>query len=97
MNSIYFFDLDPKFIPKKLIFFLKKISSFKAKLVSIDGLMNFKSILDLIFIPSFNFKLKKNYKSKAKIVYGWVLTFLIIKKKIWKIGNNILVLTGEVI
>ncbi len=93
--NLIFFDLDPKFIPKKLAFFLKKISSFKAKLVSIDGLTKFTSIFDLIFIPSFNFKLKKNYKSKAKIVYGWDSYILNnTKKKIWKIGNNVLVLTG---
>jgi len=94
--DLIFFDLDPKFIPTKLSIFLDKVSSFKAKLISIDGLMNFASVFDLIFIPSFYIRLKKNYKYKTKIVYGWDSYILNKKKvkKIWKPGNTILVLTG---
>lgn len=95
--DIIFFDLNKKFVKNNLKEILIDLQILGTKIVAIDGLLNFRKYLNLIFIPSFYFPLFDSLNlDKAKIVYGWD-SYLIDEKKIpikWKYGRNILVLTG---
>ncbi len=64
--------------------------------ISIDTLIEYCDILDLIWIPSFNFDITKHGNCKSLLRSGWD-TYLIQKRvnhKKWKPGSRILVLTG---
>lgn len=72
---------------------LKKQNIF---IISIDSLMEYCDILDLIWIPSFNFDNTKYINCKSLLRSGWD-SYLIQKRlnnKQWKPGLKILVLTG---
>ena len=65
-------------------------------IISIDSLIEYCDILDLIWIPSFNFNTIKHCNCKSLLRSGWD-TYLIQKRlnnKEWKPGLKILVLTG---
>jgi spore coat polysaccharide biosynthesis predicted glycosyltransferase SpsG len=65
--------------------------------ISIDSLIEHRDILDLIWIPSFNFDINKYEKNcKSLLKSGWD-SYLIQKhlsNKEWRPGSKILVLTG---
>ena len=64
--------------------------------VSVDSLIEYYDILDLIWIPSFNFDITKYKSCKTLLKSGWD-TYLIQKRlnhKKWRSGSKILVLTG---
>ena len=68
----------------------------KILIISIDTLLEHCDILDLIWIPSFNFDISKYNHCKSKLRSGWD-TYLIQKRlnhKKWRPGSKILVLTG---
>jgi spore coat polysaccharide biosynthesis predicted glycosyltransferase SpsG len=72
---------------------LKKQNIF---IISIDSLIEYCDILDLIWIPSFNFDNNKYNNCKSLLKSGWD-SYLIQKRlnnKEWKPGLKILVLTG---
>lgn len=72
---------------------LKKQNIF---IISIDSLIEYCDILDLIWIPSFNFDNTKYINCKSLLRSGWD-SYLIQKRldnKEWKPGLKILVLTG---
>lgn len=72
---------------------LKKQNIF---IISIDSLIEYCDILDLIWIPSFNFDNTKYINCKSLLRSGWD-SYLIQKRlnnKQWKPGLKILVLTG---
>lgn len=68
----------------------------KIFLISIDSLIEYSHILDLIWMPSICFNLSNNSYNKNKFRLGWD-TLLIDKRrqhKIWSKGFKILILTG---
>ena len=65
-------------------------------IISIDCLIEYCDVLDLIWIPSFNFDTTKHSNCKSLLRSGWD-TYLIQKRlhhKEWTPGSKILVLTG---
>lgn len=91
------FDLNSELMDIKLNDALISLQNSKAKLVAIDGLLNYRKYLDLIFIPSFHLSSKIDLNlNGAKIKYGWDC-FLIDADKAprnWQPGKRILALTG---
>ena len=76
--------------------FLTQLKQQNISIISIDSLIEYCDILDLIWIPSFNFDVSKYDNCKSLIKSGWD-TYLIQKRlqnKKWKNGSKILVLTG---
>jgi len=68
----------------------------KILIISIDTLLEHYDILDLIWIPSFNFDISKYNHCKSILRSGWD-TYLIQKRlnhKKWRPGSKVLVLTG---
>jgi len=94
--NIVFFDFHPKMVPLNFTEALNYFRINKTKLVAIDGLIAFQSILDLIFIPSFQTLPVKRPASGAPIIYGWDCFLLdqSFKKKKWFPGQNVIALTG---
>jgi len=65
-------------------------------IISIDCLIEYCDVLDLVWIPSFNFDITKHSNCKSLLKSGWD-TYLIQKRlhhKKWTPGSKILVLTG---
>lgn len=94
--SALVFDLYPNHHIDDLDRMLKLLKCSGNKLISIDSLIEHEDILDLIWIPSFNFNINKFYKNSDKFRFGWD-TFLIQKRcesKIWSPGSRVLILTG---
>lgn len=74
----------------------KQLKQQNIFLISIDSLIEHCDILDLIWIPSFNFDITKYTNCKSLLRSGWG-SYLIQKRlnnKEWKPGSKILVLTG---
>ena len=90
------FDLYPKcnnYNFDELFTHLKKKNTF---LISIDSLIDYKNILDIVWIPSFSFNFRKHTDASNKIKSGW--GSLLLQKKLqhrdWLPGQKVLVLTG---
>jgi len=94
--NIVFFDLHPKMVPLNFVEALNYFRISKTKLIAIDGLIDFRSSLDLIFIPSFQCFIATVSSRGAPIIYGWDCFLLdhSFKKKNWSPGQNVIVLTG---
>jgi len=78
---------------KSLLFSLKNNG---IRLIAIDSLLEFCDVLDLVWIPSFNFDIANHTHCKCIIKFGWD-SFLIQKRlpsRVWKKGSRVLVLTG---
>ncbi len=73
-----------------------KLKQQEIFIIGIDSLIEYCDILDLIWIPSFNFDISKHSHCKSLLKSGWD-TYLIQKRlhhKEWTAGSKILVLTG---
>ncbi len=90
------FDLHEKLIPLDFLGMLSKLRNHGIKLVAIDGLADYHSALDLIFIPSFQFEVPKSCVDIEKFVFGWDSFLLNVEDKYanWQCGKKVLVLTG---
>ena len=80
----------------KLHELLIKLKQRNICIIGIDSLIEYCEILDLIWIPSFNFDIIKHSNCKSLLKSGWD-TYLIQKHlhhKEWRPGSKILVLTG---
>jgi len=78
---------------KSLLFSLKNNG---IRLIAIDSLLEFCDVLDLVWIPSFNFDIANHTHCKCIIKFGWD-SFLIQKRlpsRVWTKGSRVLVLTG---
>ena len=78
---------------RELFISLKKRGIY---LVSIDSLINYRNILDIVWIPSFNFDSGRYSGHTCLLKSGWD-SFLIrkrFKQKSWSPGSKVLVLTG---
>ena len=65
-------------------------------IINIDCLTQYVDLIDIIWIPSFYFKVNQVLDDPDKIKYGWDC-YLIQKNLVtpkWKSGENVLVLTG---
>ena len=94
--SALVFDLYPDYPTDNLSSMFKLLKQSNNKLISIDSLIEYDDMLDLIWLPSLYFNIKKINKNSHKFRYGWD-TFLIQKRcesKIWSPGSRVLILTG---
>ena len=90
------FDLYSKHSFNNLDIFFKKLKNKNISLIGIDSLVDYCDILDILWMPSFNFDHSKHKKCTALIKSGWD-SFLIRKRfehKIWEPGSKVLILTG---
>ncbi|WAR45410.1 hypothetical protein [Methylomonas rapida] len=94
-TQVIVFDLFVKRIPQNLTDRLSALHQDGVKLVGVDGLIDHRSDLDLIFIPSFRCPVA-SIPSGAPIVYGWdcFLLNIPVALEVWRPGNKVLVLTG---
>lgn len=89
-------DLQPQRVPHDLCYAFSALRATGAKLVGIDGLLNYRSELDLIFIPSFQFSPPHVLVTGAPIIFGWDC-FLLPPHSApedWRPGSHVLALTG---
>ena len=90
------FDLHPKLIVKELPNFFIRLKQENIFLIGIDGLISYRNLMDIIWIPSFNFNSRKYSDCECIVRSGWD-SFLLqkrLKHKSWKPGKEVLVLTG---
>ena len=94
--NIVLLDLHPKYVPENFGAMLTNIRTSGCKIVAIDGLLEYRSVLDLIFIPSFQFTPPANLDDGAPIIFGWDCFLLNVQGESvdWTSGPNVLALTG---
>lgn len=94
--NLLIFDINQNHKIRKLRELFTALKNQKMPLVSIDSLIDFCDLLDLIWVPSFNFDSTKYSKCKSILKSGWD-TYLIQKRldhKKWSPGSKVLILTG---
>ena len=94
--AVVVFDLCPKLLPNNLMGIFTWLKNKDTKLVSIDSLVDFCHVLDLVWVPSFYFDFKDKPDCSGKLKSGWD-SFLIQKRlpsQVWQKGLRVLVLTG---
>jgi len=94
--SLVVFDLYPKLLSPNLEKLFEWIKNREIGLIGIDSLVNYCNLLDLIWMPTFNYNLRNAPECKGKLYSGWD-SFLLQKRlpsKGWKAGVRVLVLTG---
>jgi spore coat polysaccharide biosynthesis predicted glycosyltransferase SpsG len=94
--DLVFLDLQTQLVPSEIGLALRSLRELGSIVVAIDGLLKYRSELDLIFIPSFQFKPPKDLSDGAPIVFGWDCFLLDnqFQPLPWKRGNRVLALTG---
>jgi len=92
------FDLHPESLPTpaSMQAMLIVLQSSGCRLVAIDGLLQYRAILDLIFIPSFHHAAPADASNAAPIVFGWDCFLLNLHEtpSDWQPGRRVLALTG---
>lgn len=90
------FDLHPNLVPENIERLLIALRKAKCKVVAVDGLVNQRDNLDLIFIPSFCFSPLDAIVNATPILFGWDCFLLNVKclPAVWKPGQRVLALTG---
>ena len=90
------FDLFPKHIIDNLAEFFLQLKQRGLHLISVDALIEYCDILDLIWVPAFNFNFSAHAHCKSVLKSGW--DSLLIQKRLkhteWSPGSKILILTG---
>jgi len=89
-------DLQPQRLPSDLLPALKRLRSRGIKVVAVDGLLQYRQDLDLIFVPSFLSNVQDGSEGSAPVVSGWDC-FLLDDRALpvaWKPGPRVLALTG---
>lgn len=94
--ALVLLDLQPLQVPKELARVLRDYRGAGTKVVAIDGLLDWRPDLDLIFLPSFQFKPPENLRDGAPIIFGWDCILLDDSwvPVAWKPGHRVLALTG---
>ena len=90
------FDLHPGHNINNLGEFFVQLKQRNIRLISVDSLVEYCNILDLIWIPSFNFNCSSYPDCTSILKSGWD-SFLIQKRlqhKDWSPGSKVLILTG---
>ena len=92
------FDLHPNCLPTpdSIQAMLIALQSSGCRLVAIDGLLQYRAMLDLIFIPSFQHADPADARNLAPIVFGWDCFLLNLQEtpRGWQPGRRVLALTG---
>jgi spore coat polysaccharide biosynthesis predicted glycosyltransferase SpsG len=94
--DVVIFDLYPKHNIDNLGELFIQLKQQKIRLISIDSLIEYCNILDIIWIPSFNFDCSKYINCTSVLKSGWD-SFLIQKRlrnRDWTPGSKVLILTG---
>ena len=89
-------DLYPKHDINNLGELFMRLKEYNISLVSIDSLIEYCNILDIMWVPSFNFDCGKHTDCTSVLKSGWD-SFLIQKRllnKDWTPGTKVLILTG---
>ncbi len=94
--DIVILDLYPGHVPRDIELLLVSLRTSGCKIVAIDGLLKYRSALDIIFIPSFQFIPPSNLDNGAPIIFGWDCFLLNVQGKPvdWESGQTVLALTG---
>jgi spore coat polysaccharide biosynthesis predicted glycosyltransferase SpsG len=94
--QIVIFDLHPRLIPEDIESLLGLLRQSGRKTIGVDSLVNHRSNLDLVFIPSFCFSEPENFTGKSPILFGWDCYLLNVKRLSmeWEHGVQVLALTG---
>lgn len=94
--DLVFLDLQTQLVPSEIGLAIRTLRELGSIVVAIDGLLKYRSELDLIFIPSFQFNPPKDLMAGAPIVFGWDCFLLDnqFQPMPWKQGNRVLALTG---
>lgn len=94
--DLVFLDLQTQLVPSEIGLAIRTLRELGSIVVAIDGLLKYRSELDLIFIPSFQFNPPKDLTAGAPIVFGWDCFLLDnqFQPMPWKQGNRVLALTG---
>lgn len=89
-------DLHPNLVPESIEKLLIALRKGKCKVIAIDGLVNQRDNLDLIFIPSFCFSPLEAMVNARPILFGWDCFLLNVKclPVNWNSGRQVLALTG---
>jgi len=91
-------DLHPKSLPTaaSMKAMLMSLRSIDCRVIAIDGLREYREMLDLLFIPSFLNAAQPDTMSGAPLVFGWDCFLLNLHEtpREWKPGRNVLCLTG---
>jgi len=94
--QVVILDLHPRLVPADIGGLLEDLRHGKCKVISVDGLVNHRSKLDLVFIPSFCFSPPEGLIGAAPILSGWDCFLLNVKRPPmeWRPGGRVLALTG---
>ena len=96
--DIVVFDLhrDSLPVPASMQAMFITLRSAGCRIVAIDGLLQYRAMLDLIFIPSFQHADPADARNLAPIVFGWDCFLLNLKEtpRGWQPGPRVLALTG---
>lgn len=89
-------DLHSACIPNRLESMLLEFKKSNTKIISIEALLAYRELLDLIFVPSFQVNDSLKVLGGAALVYGWDCYLIpeVNRKNPWVPGNKVLVLTG---
>lgn len=89
-------DLHPRLVPAEIGGLLEDLRRGSCKVIGVDGLVNHRSKLDLVFIPSFHFSPPEGLIEATPILFGWDCFLLNVKRAPiqWKPGGRVLALTG---
>lgn len=90
------FDLFASLIPDGIGGLFDDLRERGHVLISVDGLVDYRKKLDLIYIPSIYYPPSESLDDSAPIVYGWDHLLLNVRHspQTWNPGSTILVLTG---
>ncbi len=95
-QDVVVFDLQPKKIGPDFGGLLDELRASGCQLVAVDGLLQYRPQLDLIFTPSFHIALPPDVPDGAPIVVGWDCFLLNVQEqpRTWQPGRRVLALTG---
>jgi len=94
--TVLVFDCYPSIIHDNLKILFKQLKQRSLVLISIDALIEHCDILDLIWVPAFNFDFSEHTDCNSILKSGWG-SFLIQKRlnhTKWSPGSKVLILTG---
>lgn len=94
--DVVIFDIHPQRIPQDLSLLLAELSADSARLVAIDGLVDYCNEFDLTVVPSFFVDPKRIVNCHRTLIHGWDCCLLdkLGPRKSWSTGDKVLVLTG---
>lgn len=95
-TQVVVLDLHPRLVPAEIGWLLDDLRLGGCKVISVDGLVNHRSKLDLVFIPSFHCSPPEGLIGAAPILFGWDCFLLNVKRAPIerKPGARVLALTG---